>query len=320
MKQVIRRGLKEIIVDDVADPVVTPNHVLIRPLYSLISSGTETADIHQEGVLKEVAENPSHLRKIWDVMKGAGPIRTLAEVRAKFKEYAVLGYSGAGFVVDAHETVSNLQIGDRVTYGGQGTGHGETILAGRNLVAKVPDNVPFEHACFTTLGSIAMNAVRIAEIGVGDSVAVIGLGLVGQLVSQLVRVQGGVVFGIDVREDRVELARQLGADYALVGSATTPEQILASTSGRGVDCVIVAAASKSSVPVEQAIQMTRDRGRIVVVGAVPLNLSRDQMYIKELQLLMARAYGPGSYDPHYEEDGHDYPLPYVRWTENRNME
>lgn len=320
MKQVIRRGLKEIIVDEVADPVATPHHLLIRPLYSLISSGTETADIHQEGVLKEVAENPSHLRKIWDVMKTAGPTRTVAEVRAKFKEYAVLGYSGAGVVVETHATVTDLEIGDRVAYGGEGTGHGETILAGRNLVARVPDAVPFEHACFTTLGSIAMNAVRIANIGVGDVVAVIGLGLVGQLVAQLVRVQGGVVVAIDVRQDRVKLAQQLGADEALTGNASTPEEVQALTSGRGADCVIVAAASKSSVPVQQAIQMSRDRGRVVIVGAVPLDLPRDQMYIKELQLLMSRAYGPGSYDPLYEKQGRDYPLPYVRWTENRNME
>ncbi len=320
MKQVIRKGLKEIIVDEVADPVVTPHHVLVRPLYSLISSGTETADIHQDGVIKEVAENPSHLRKVWDVMKTAGPVRTVAEVRAKFKEYAVLGYSGAGVIVDTHETVTDLEIGDRVAYGGEGTGHGETILTGRNLTARVPDVVPFEHACFTTLGSIAMNAIRIANIGVGDVVAVIGLGLVGQLIAQLARVQGGVVVAIDVRQDRVELARKLGADYALVGNASTPEEVQALTSGRGADCVIVAAASKSPVPVQQAIQMSRDRGRVVIVGAVPLDLPRDQMYIKELQLLMARAYGPGSYDPLYEKQGRDYPLPYVRWTENRNME
>ncbi|MBC7909693.1 MAG: bi-domain-containing oxidoreductase [Pyrinomonadaceae bacterium] len=320
MKQVIRRGLREIIVDEVADPIVTPHHVLVRPLYSLISSGTETADIHQEGVLKEVAENPSHLRKIWDVMKVAGPTRTVSEVRAKFKEYAVLGYSGAGVVADTHETVTDLQIGDRVSYGGEGTGHGETILAARNLIARVPDEVSLEHACFTTLGSIAMNAVRIATIGVGDVVAVIGLGLVGQLVAQLVRAQGGVVVAIDVRQDRVELARKLGADHALVGNASTPEQVQALTSGRGADCVIVAAASKSPIPAQQAIQMSRDRGRVVIVGAVPLDLLRDQMYIKELQLLMSRAYGPGSYDPLYEKQGRDYPLAYVRWTENRNME
>lgn len=320
MKQVIRKGLKEIIIDEVADPIVAPHHVLISPLYSLISSGTETADIHQEGVLKEVAENPSHLRKIWEVMKANGPVRTVSEVRAKFKEYAVLGYSGAGVVVDRHSTVTDLEIGDRVAYGGEGTGHGETILAGRNLVARVPEEVPFEHACFTTLGSIAMNAVRIASIGVGDVVAVIGLGLVGQLVAQLVRAQGGVVIAIDVRPDRVELARQLGADHALVGNASTPEEVQGLTSGRGADCVIVAAASKSTIPAQQAIQMSRDRGRVVIVGAVPLDLPRDQMYIKELQLLMSRAYGPGSYDPLYEKQGRDYPLAYVRWTENRNME
>ena len=121
MKQVLRKGLKEIIVDEVPDPVVTPHHVLVRPLYSLISSGTETASIHQEGVLKEVADNPSHLRKIWDVMKVTGPARTAAEVRAKFSEYAVLGYSGAGIVVDKHATVTDLAIGDRVAYGGEGT-------------------------------------------------------------------------------------------------------------------------------------------------------------------------------------------------------
>ncbi len=320
MKQVLRKGLKDIVVGEVSDPVLVPHHVLIRPLYSLISSGTETASIHQEGVIKEVAENPSHLRKVWDVMKINGTMRTLTEVRAKFSEYAALGYSGAGVVVDKHPTVADLDIGDRVAYGGEGTGHSETILAGNNLVVKVPDAVAFEHACFTTLGSIAMNSVRIAKIGVGDVVAVIGLGLIGQLVAQLVRLQGGVVVAIDVKPERIELARQLGADHALLGGASIPEEVNGLTDGRGVDCVIVAAASKSPAPVQQAIHICRDRGRLVIVGAVPLDLPRDEMYVKELQLFMSRAYGPGSYDPAYEKQGRDYPLPYVRWTERRNME
>src|SRR6266700_862557 len=187
MKQVIRRGLRQIIVDEVPDPVVIPHHVSVRPVYSLISSGTESAGIHQEALLKEVAGNPSHLQKIWNVAKVAGPISTMREVRAKLSEYAVLGYSGAGIVVDRHPTVSDLSIGDRVAYGGEGTGHGEAILAGRNLVARIPANVPFEHACFATLGAIAMNAVRIAGIGLGDRVAVIGMGLVGQLIGHLAR-------------------------------------------------------------------------------------------------------------------------------------
>ena len=137
MKQVIRKGLKHIIVDDVPDPVVTPHHVLVRPLYSLISSGTETASIHTDNILKEVADNPSHLRKIWEVMKVTSPLKTLAEVQAKFSEYAALGYSGAGTIADKHPTVSDLDLGDVVAYGGEGTGHAETILTGRNLVAKV---------------------------------------------------------------------------------------------------------------------------------------------------------------------------------------
>src|SRR5213595_1324563 len=196
MKQVIRKGLKDIIVDEVPDPVLAPHHVLVRPLYSLISSGTETASIHRDSLLKEAADNPSHLRKIWDVAMKTGPVATLAEVRAKFSEYAVLGYSGAGVVAARHATVTDLQIGERVAYGGEGTGHGETILGGRNLAARLPPSVPVEHAC------IAMNAVRTARIELGDVVAVIGLGLVGQLVAQLVRLRGGVVAGIDLNGHR----------------------------------------------------------------------------------------------------------------------
>ena len=319
MKQVIRKGLRDIIVDEVPDPTVSPHHVLVRPLYSLISAGTETAGIHQEGVWKEVAENPSHLQKIWEVIKNVGPLRTLAEVRAKFSEYAVLGYSGAGVVADRHATVTDLEIGDRVAYGGEGTGHGETIAVGRNLVARVPDDVAFEHACFATLGSIAMNSVRTAGVGLGDVVAVIGLGLVGQLVAQLVRLQGGVVVAIDLKPERVALAGELGADRGVAGGAVR-EQVSALTGGRGADCVIVAAASISAAPARQALEICRDRGRIVVVGAVELEFPWNEMYLKEIQLFMSRAYGPGSYDPLYEKHGRDYPFAYVRWTENRNME
>jgi predicted dehydrogenase/threonine dehydrogenase-like Zn-dependent dehydrogenase len=319
MKQVIRRGLKEIIVDEVPDPVVTPHHVLVRPSYSLISSGTETASIHQDSVLREVADNPSHLRKVWEAMKVAGPARTLAEVRAKFSEYAALGYSGAGEVVEKHTTVTDLEIGDTVAYGGEGTGHAETILTGRNLVAKAPDEVSCEHACFATLGSIAMNAVRIANIGLGDVVAVIGQGLVGQLIGQLARLQGGVAIALDLRPDRVELARKLGAEYAIAAGAGAAEQIRAVTNGRGADCVIVAAAAKSAGPCRQAVEICRDRGRIVIVGAVEMNFPWNDMYLKEIQLFMSRAYGPGSYDAAYEKLGRDYPVSYVRWTENRNM-
>jgi predicted dehydrogenase/threonine dehydrogenase-like Zn-dependent dehydrogenase len=319
MQQVIRKGIKEVIVDDVPAPMAASHHVLIRPVFSLISSGTETASIHQEGVLKEVKDNPSHLRKIWNVVKVNGPVRTLKEVYSKYSsEYAVIGYSGAGIIADKHPTVTDLHIGERVAYGGEGTGHGEIITTGRNLVARIPDKVPFEHACFSTLASIALNAVRIANISLGDSVAVIGLGLVGQLVAQLARLQGAVVIATDLKADRVELARQLGAQHAIV--AATGEAVASLTEGRGADCVIIAAAAKSAAPCHLALEMCRDRGRMLVVGAVDMSFPWNDMYLKEIQLFMSRAYGPGSYDPIYEKQGRDYPVSYVRWTENRNME
>jgi predicted dehydrogenase/threonine dehydrogenase-like Zn-dependent dehydrogenase len=318
MKQVLRKGIADIIVVEVPDPVAQPHHVLVCPVFSLISAGTETASIHQEGVLKEVAGNPSHLRKVWEVVKTMGPLATAREVRAKFGEYAALGYSGAGIVVEKHPTVRDIEIGERVAYGGEGTGHAETILTGRNLVARIPAGVAFEHACFATLGSIAMNAVRIARIGLGDTVAVIGLGLVGQLAAQLARLQGGRVIGIDLKAARAELARKLGAPHTVTGEAR--EAVGGLTGGVGADVVLVAAASKSDAPCRLAVELCRDRGRIVVVGAVDMHFPWNDMYLKEIQIYMSRAYGPGSYDAAYEKRGQDYPLPYVRWTENRNME
>ncbi len=320
MQQIVRKGIKDILVEDLPDPSAGPNHVLIRPVFSLISSGTETASIHQEGVLKEVAENPSHIRKVLDVMKVNGPVATLREVRAKFSEYAPLGYSGAGILAEKHATVTDLELGDRVAYGGEGTGHAETIVTGRNLVARVPADVRLDHACFATLGSIALNSVRIANIGLGDRVAVIGLGLVGQLIAQLARLQGAVVIAADLKPERVELAGKLGAQEPIFAGGSLKEQVATVTGGRGADCVMIAAASKSSAPCKLAVDICRDRGKIVVIGAVDMSFTWNDMYLKEIQLFMSRAYGPGSYDPAYEKQGRDYPFSYVRWTENRNME
>jgi predicted dehydrogenase len=318
MKQVLRKGFAQIVVADVPDPIAIPHHVLVRPHYSLISSGTETASIHTEGVLKEVADNPSHLQKVWDVMQGTSPRGTYDELRARFNAYAVLGYSGAGVLSERHPSVQHLQVGERVAYGGEGTGHGETVLVGRNLVARIPDAVPTDHACFATLGSIALNAVRISGVGIGDVVAIIGLGLVGQLVAQLARLQGAVVIGADLKPERMELATRMGID--LTAGAAVRESVLSATDGRGADVVIVAAAAKSAAPVQLALDVCRDRGRMVIVGAVEINVPWQDMYLKEIQLFMSRAYGPGSYDPAYELKGQDYPISYVRWTEHRNME
>jgi predicted dehydrogenase/threonine dehydrogenase-like Zn-dependent dehydrogenase len=320
MRQVIRRGLRDMIVDEVPDPPLSSHHVLVQPIYSLISSGTETASIHTGSLLREVAEQPSHIRRVLEVMRQQGPLRTLREVNAKRSEYSVLGYSGAGIVARTHPTVRDLPPGSRVAYGGEGTGHGECVVTGRHLVAEVPDGVPLDAASFATLGAIALNAVRQAAIGLGESVAVLGLGLVGQLIAQLARLQGGRVIAIDLVPERVDLACRLGAPVGFVASEGLRDQVLAAAGGRGVDCAIVAAAAKSAGPCEDALAMTRDRGRLVVVGAVELTFPWLEMYLKEIQLNMARAYGPGSYDPGYEKQGVDYPLGYVRWTENRNMQ
>ena len=317
MKQVLRKGLKSIVVEEVPDPLLQPYHVLVRPAYSLISSGTETASLHTDGVVAELRHNPSHLQKIAAVAKINGPVRTFAEVKAKFSEYAVLGYSGAGIVAQVHPTVSDIGVGQRVAFGGEGSGHGETVLAGRNLVVPVPGDVDLQHATFATLGSIALHAVRIASLGLGETVAVIGLGLVGQLVAQLARLQGASVVAIDLKAERIELASQLGADHAIPAEAAG--EIRSRTGGRGADCVIIAAAAKSSAPCLQALDICADRGRLVVVGAVPIDFPWHEMYLKEIKLYMSRAYGPGSYDPAYEKGGQDYPISYVRWTENRNM-
>ena len=320
MKQVLRKGLKDIVVEELPDPIAAPHQVLVRPVSSLISSGTETASIHREGVLKKVAEDPSQIQKIWRVLQATDPVRTLAEVRAKFSEYAVLGYSGAGIVQDCHATVTDLRPGDRVAYGGEGTGHGECIATGRQLVARIPSPVPYDDAAFTTLGAIALNTVRAAELTLGDVAVVLGLGLLGQLISQLARLQGAVVIAADLRPERVELARALGAHHALSADAALREAVAPVSAGRGADAVIVAASSKSSAPCRQALEVCRDRGRIVVAGAVDLTFPWNEMYLKEIRLTMARAYGPGSYDQLYERDAQDYPVAYVRWTENRNME
>lgn len=320
MKQVIRKGLKEIIVDDVPEPIPPPHHVIVRPLCSLISSGTETASIHTDSLVKEVAENPSHLKKIMDAMDQHGPLATIREVTAKFSEYAVLGYSGAGVIAAKHHTVEDLHIGDRVAYGGEGTGHAELICTGRYLAARIPAAVSFEQAAFATLGSIAMNSIRVSECGLGETVAVIGLGLVGQLIVQLARAQGARVIAVDLRQERIEMARAAGAEAGCLADASLKEAVAALTEGRGADHVIIAAAAKSAGPCQSALDICRDRGRIIIVGAVNVEFPWYPAYLKEIQVKFARAYGPGSYDTDYEVKGRDYPFPYVRWTENRNME
>ena len=320
MKQVLRKGFSEVVVEDIPAPLLRKGSLLVAPLYSLISSGTESADLHPEGIVREVLERPSQLRALATVAAAYGVGPMIREALGKFQDRVVIGYSGAGTIIEKDESISDLTKGDLVAYGGQGSGHGEILCIPRNLVARLPQGQSCRDGAFATLGAIAMNGTRAAQIQIGDSVAVIGLGLVGQLVAQLVRVGGGRAIGIDLLQSRVELARKLQVESGIIaGNGDEIDSVKSMTGGIGVDCVVICAKSKSSVPVEQAVQMLRDRGRLVIVGAVPLNFPWGPMYAKEIQVTMARAYGPGSYDPVYELQGIDYPIAYVRWTENRNM-
>lgn len=322
MRQVFVNSKGEILVEDVPAPIVGRNSVLVRVAYSLISSGTELRRIQQgQGVLQRAFRNPDLVKKLVDRVLSKGMLKTATFVRDKLKEFAALGYSASGVVIERGKNVVDLEVGDRVACGGSGYAyHAEIIAVPRNLVVKVPKDVGLKGAALTTLGAIAMQGVRRANVQMGEIVVVVGMGLVGQLVVQLLQVAGCRVIGADLLPERLALAEQLGAEKTiLVGQEDPVKAVLRYTGGMGADAAIICAATSSSEPINQAFQMLRERGRVVIVGAVGMELEREDFYAKELDLLISRSYGPGRYDPTYEEKGVDYPIGYVRWTENRNM-
>jgi polar amino acid transport system substrate-binding protein len=232
-----------------------------------------------------------------------------------------LGYSAAGIVTEVSEDVIGFQIGDRVACAGVGfASHAEVLSVPQNLCVHLPESVSYDSGSFGTLGAIALQGVRLAQPTLGESIVVIGLGLIGQLTVQLLKANGCQVFGLDLDEDRVKLALELGADGAAVSNEETVKVIERWTRGRGADAVLITAATDSNQPVELSAQISRMKGRVVVVGMTGLNIPRQPFYMRELSLTISMSYGPGRYDPNYEERGIDYPLPYVRWTEKRNIE
>jgi polar amino acid transport system substrate-binding protein len=232
-----------------------------------------------------------------------------------------LGYSAAGVVTAVGQGAEEFRIGDRVACAGGGyASHAEVIFVPKNLCAVVPDRAQLESACYATVGAIALQGVRQAEARLGEAVAVIGLGLVGQLTVQLLKAAGCQVIGIDIDRAACELALRSGADSVAAGDAEARAECTRFTGGRGADSIIITAGTKSDGPVELAAEIARDRARVVVVGLVGMNVPRHTFFSKELELRLSRSYGPGRYDPAYEEKGNDYPPGYVRWTEKRNME
>jgi predicted dehydrogenase/threonine dehydrogenase-like Zn-dependent dehydrogenase len=316
-------GSGDLGVVDVPVPALRPGGVLVATACSVISAGTErtTVSTARMGLVGKAASRPDLVRQVIRVARREGLLETYRIVRNRLDTSLPLGYSSAGFVAAVADDVSGLRPGDRVACAGSGyASHAEIVFVPRNLVAKVPEGVALEDAAYATLGAIALQGVRRADVSLGDRVAVIGLGLLGQLTVQILKAAGCRVLAVDLADDLVQLARDAGADLALPRHADVEQASLRFGDGHGVDAAIVTASTKENDPVELAGAVCRERGRVVIVGNVRLDVPREAYYRKELDLVLARSYGPGRYDPSYEEGGVDYPLPYVRWTEQRNLD
>ena len=298
--------------------------VLVANRASLISAGTERSTVQaaQASLIGKARQKPEKVQQVLDNVRKEGLAATVRKVREKLSDPQPLGYSSAGVVLGCDPGDDRLAVGQRVACAGAGYAvHAEAVVVPRNLVIPLPDEVSFEDGAFATLGAIALQGLRRADARLGDRVLVIGLGLLGQLTWQLLRAAGCEVIGTDVSPRAVELASTMGLTHAVVRGRESVEAVCHRlTGGHGVDSVIVTAATKSRDPIELAGAVSRERGRVVIVGLVPMDVPREPYYRKELDVVVSRSYGPGRYDPAYEEKGHDYPYGFVRWTEGRNMQ
>lgn len=293
---------------------------LVRTRISLISAGTEKQiiDLAKSSLAGKARARPDLVRKTLDKMKNEGVLPTVRKVFAKLDTPIPLGYSLAGTVEDCGTNAGGFAAGDRVACAGAAVAnHADFNSVPKNLTVRIPPEVSDVDASFVTLGAIALQGVRVTNPTLGEVVVVIGLGLIGQLTVQLLKANGCKVIGFDPNPSRAALAKDMGADIAV--HEGLEGAVAAATDGLGADAVIVTASSKSSAPANQAAELSRMKGRVVIVGMVGMDLDRDPFYKRELDLRLSMSYGPGRYDPAYEEEGHDYPLPYVRWTEQRNM-
>lgn len=324
MKQVlqhVRSGKLELA--EVPEPAPRAGGVVVRNAASLISAGTEKMiiDFAGKSLLGKARERPDLVRQVVNKVRKDGLGPTVQTVMSRLDQPMALGYSCAGIVESAGRGAPEFQAGDRVACAGMGyASHAAAVFVPRNLTVAIPDGVSFEDASYVTLGAIALQGVRVAAPRLGETVAVIGLGLLGQLTVQILRAAGCRVVGIDLDPSKVALAREMGAELALLRSDDVHGALEAFTGGIGADSVIVTAAADSNDPIELAGELCRDRGIVSMVGAVRMDIPRKVYYDKELELRLSRSYGPGRYDPEYEEGGRDYPVSYVRWTERRNMQ
>ena len=328
MKQIAQNYKSgELTVLDVPAPVCRPGGVLVRSLYSLISTGTEMMKVTEAkmSMVGMARARPDQVRKVLDAVSQQGAVATYKKVMNRLDSYTPLGYSLCGAVTEVGRGAEEFRVGQLVAAAGNEYAlHAEYNWIPVNLCVPVPAGVAAEHAAFATVGAIAMHGVRRAEVQLGDTACVIGLGLVGQLAVRLLVAAGVRVVGLDMLEDRCRLAEKAGALLCAApgveGMQALRQMLAELTAGRGADHVLLAAGGSSNGPVEAAAQLARDRATVVDIGKMSLDLPWNAYYEKELDVRFSRSYGPGRYDSHYELDGVDYPAGYVRWTERRNLE
>ncbi len=295
-----------------------PGHVLIANQASVISAGTEkmAMELASKSLLGKALERPDQVRRVLEKLRNEGILQTIAQVRERLDEPMSMGYSSAGVVLACGSGVQEFKPGQRVASNGP---HAGVVCVPKHLAALIPDNVPVEHAAFAVLGAIALQGVRLSRATLGETVLVIGLGLIGQLTVTLLRAAGVRVLGVDLDAAKCTLAvEKMGAEMARPD--VSAQTVLELTRGLGADSVLITASTKSKAPMDLAAAAVRPKGRIVLVGVVGLELDRRPFYFKEAEFVVSCSYGPGRYDPGYEEQGHDYPPSYVRWTEQRNIQ
>ncbi len=322
MKQILqnmRDGKTSVI--DLPVPSVKQKTALVQTCNSLVSAGTERmlVEFAEKSLIGKASSRPDLVKQVLSKARREGLIPTIEAAFNKLDQPMALGYSSAGIIVEVGEGLQGFNPGDRVACGGGGFAvHAEYGVVPQNLLVHLPDNVDFESAAFTTLGAIALQGFRLAQPQLGETVCIIGLGLLGLLSAEIAKAAGCQVFGIDLSADRIKLAESMNVSCVL--RAECEETAMAFTHNRGFDHVLICADTASDDPVNLAGLLAREKGTVIAVGAVGLNLTRKLYYEKELDFRISRSYGPGRYDPSYEEGGQDYPFGYVRWTEGRNMQ
>jgi predicted dehydrogenase/threonine dehydrogenase-like Zn-dependent dehydrogenase len=324
MKQLVQNiKQKSLTIEDVPQPVCKSGGLLVKTLYSAVSVGTEVMKLKNADLnyLQMARKKPEQVKEVLNTLSQLGPVATYRKVMHKLDSYSPLGYSIVGEVVETGRDVSNFKNGDIVACGGAGyANHSEINFVPKNLCAKVPEGVILKEAAFTTIASIAMQGFRQTESRIGENVAVIGLGLLGQILVQIIKANGCRVFGFDISQKKCDMAIKNGAFFANVADKTNfEEEISTLTGGIGCDSVILTTGTSSNDPIILAGKISRDKATIVDIGITKMDLPWDLYYHKELDFKFSRSYGPGRYDPGYEEGGKDYPVGYVRWTEQRNM-